>query len=61
MKAEQFERRKVLDESLIAPILIMYESDAMIWKKEISRITVVHTDSIKGLFGIKRIGRISNA
>ena len=42
--------------------LLMYCSETMLWKEnERSRIRVVHIDNLRGLLGIRRMDRVSNA
>ena len=51
----------VLHETLLVPVLI-YSSETMLWKeKERSRVRIVQMDNLKGLLGIKRMDRVSNA
>ena len=40
---------------------LLYDSETMIYiERERSRIMVVQMDSVKGLLGIRRIGRVPN-
>ena len=55
----QIECARVLHESLLVPVL-MYGSETAIWK-EGSRIRNVHMDNLRGLLGIKRMDKFSNA
>ena len=48
----------VLYETLLVSGLI-YSSKSMLWKEEISRISVVQID--RGLLGIRRMNRVKNA
>ena len=51
----------VLHETLLAPVH-MYGSEAMLWKeKEKSRIRAAQMDNLRGLLGIRRMDRVSNA
>ena len=49
----------VLHKTLLVPVL-MYGSETMLWKEEISRIRVVQTDNLRGLLGIRRMDSIPN-
>ena len=52
---------RVLQETLLVPVL-MYGSDTMLWKeKERSRIRAIQMDSLRGLLGIRRMDRVPNA
>ena len=54
-------RVSILHESLLVPVL-MYGSETVISKeKKRSRIRAVHMDNLKGLLGIMRIYKVSNA
>ena len=51
----------VLHEPLLVPLLI-YDSETMIWKEnERYRIMTVQMDNLRGLLGIKRLDKVSNA
>ena len=50
----------VLHEILLLPVL-MYGSETMLWKEEISIIMAVQMDNIRGLLGIRRMDRVPNA
>ena len=42
--------------------VLMYGGDTMLWnEKEIPRIRSVHMDNLRGLLGIRRMDRVSNA
>ena len=57
----QLECARVLDETLLVPVL-MYGSDTMMWKEEERfRIRAVQMDKIRSLLGIRRMDRVSNA
>ena len=57
----QLECARVLHETLLVPVL-MYGSETMLWKeKEKSRVRAVQMDNLRGLLGIRRMGRIPNA
>ena len=57
----QLECARVLDESLLAPVL-MYGSKRMIWKEnERSIIKAIHKDNLRALLDIKRMDKVSNA
>ena len=58
----QLECARVLHETLLIPVL-MYFSETMLWKeKERSRIrAVLQMDNLRGLLGIRRMGRVTNA
>ena len=57
----QIECARILQETLLVPVL-MYGSDTMLWeKKERSRIKVVQLDNLRGLLGIRRMDRVPNA
>ena len=57
----QLECSRVLDESLLVPIL-RYSSDTMIWReKERTRIRAVQMDNFRCLLGIRRMGKIPKA
>ena len=51
----QLECARVLNESLLLPVLL-YRTKTMIWKKERSRIRAVQMDNLRGLLGIRRLG-----
>ena len=54
----QLEFPRVLNESLMVPVLT-YGSEIMIWKKkEKSRIRAVQKDNLKGLLGIRRLDKV---
>ena len=50
----------VLHETLLVPVL-MYSSETMLWKEEISRIRAVQVDNLRGLLGIRRMDKVPNA
>ena len=50
----------VLHETLLVPVL-MYGSETMLWKEEISRIRAVQVDNLRGLLGIRRMDKVPNA
>ena len=51
----------VLHETLLVPVLT-YGNETMLWKeKERSRIRAVQMDNLRGLFGVRRMGRVPNA
>ena len=51
----------VLYGTLLAPVL-MYGNETMLWKeKERSRISAVQMYNLRGLLGIRRLNRVSNA
>ena len=57
----QFECGKVMQESLLVPVLT-YGSEIMIWReKEKSRIRAVQMDNLRGLLGIRRMDKVLNA
>ena len=57
----QLECARVLDESLLMPVL-MYGSETMIWKEmERSRIRAVRVANLRGFLGIRRIDKVPNA
>ena len=57
----QLESSRVLLETLLIPIL-MYGSETMLWKKkERPRIRAEQMDNLRGLLGIRRMGRAPNA
>ena len=57
----QLECARVLDETLLVPVL-RYDSQIMLWKeKERSRIRAVHMENLRGLLGIMRMDRVPNA
>ena len=57
----QVECARELHETLLVPVL-MYGSETMLWReKERSRVMAVQMDNLRGLLGIKRMDRISNA
>ena len=57
----QIECARVLYETLLAPVLT-YGSETMLWKeKERPRIKTAYMDSLRGLPGIRRMGRVPNA
>ena len=41
--------------------VFMYGSETMIWKEKRSRISAVQMDNLRGLLGIRRMCRVSNA
>ena len=50
-----------MHETLFVPVLT-YGSETMLWKeKERSRIRAVQMDNLRGLLGVRRIGRFPNA
>ena len=53
----------VLESNCILLVLVfMYGSETVLWKeKEISRVRAVEMDNLRGLLGIRRIYRVSNA
>ena len=54
----QLDCARVLHMSLLVPVL-MYGSDTTIWKeKEKYRIKAVQMDNLRGLLGIKRMGKV---
>ena len=56
----QLECAKVLHEPLFMFVL-MHGSETMIWKeKERSRIRAVQIDNLRGLLGIRRLGKVPN-
>ena len=57
----QLQCTKVLNETLLVPVL-MYGSETMIWKEEErSRIRAVRMDKIRSLLGIRKMDRVPNA
>ena len=51
----------VLHETLLVPVL-KYGSETMLWKeKKRSRVRAVQMDNLRGLLGIRRMGRTLNA
>ena len=57
----QHECARVLQETLLVPVL-MYGSETLVWEeKERSRINAVHIDNLKGLLGIRRMDSVLNA
>ena len=40
---------------------LMYGSETMLWKKEISRVRAVRLDNLRGLLGIRMMDIIPNA
>ena len=56
----QLEFARVFHETLLVPVLV-YSSETTLWKKEISRIRAVLMDNLRGLLGIRRMGRVPNA
>ena len=56
----QLECAKVWHEKLLVPIL-MYGSESMLWKEEISRVKAVQMDNLRVLLDIRRIDRVPNA
>ena len=56
----QIECAKVLHETLLVPVLT-YCSETMLWKNERSTIRAVQMDNLRGLLGIRRMGRVPNA
>ena len=60
VRSLQLECARVLHDLLLVAVLI-YSSDIMIWKKERSRIMAVQMDNLRGLLGIRRIDKVSNA
>ena len=57
----QLQCARVLNETLLVPVLI-YGSETMLWKKkERSRIMAVQMYNLRGLLGIKRMDRVPNA
>ena len=56
----QFECARVLHESLLVPVL-MYGSETMIRRKrERSRVSSLHMDSLRGLLDVKRMDSVLN-
>ena len=56
----QLECARVLNESLLVPILT-YDSVTMIWReKKKSRVRAVQMDSLRGLLGIRRMDKVPN-
>ena len=52
---------QLLHETLLIPIL-MYGSETILWnEKESSRIIAVQRNNLRGLLGIRRMGRVQNA
>ena len=50
----------VLQETLLLPVL-MYDIEILIWReKDRSRIRAAQMDNLRGLLGIRRMGRIPN-
>ena len=57
----QLEYARVLHKGLLVPVLL-YGRETMIWReKEESRIKGVKMDNLRGLLGVNRIDRVSNA
>ena len=56
-KGLQLECARVVHKSLLVPVL-MYGSEALVWKKENSRIRVVQMDNLKGLLGIRKMDKV---
>ena len=57
----QLECARVLHQALIVPVLT-YGSETMLWKeKKRPRIRAAQMDNLRGLLGIKRMNRVSNA
>ena len=57
----QLECARVLHESLLVTVLT-YRSETMIWReKERSRILAIQMDNVRGLLGIRRMGKVPNA
>ena len=51
----------VLHETLLVPVF-MFDNETMLWKeKERSRVRAVQMDNLRGLLGIRRMGRVPNA
>ena len=55
----QLECTRILQETLLVPVL-MYGSETMLWNKERSRIKAVQMDNLRGLLGIRRMGKFPN-
>ena len=52
---------RVLNESLMVPVLT-YGSETVLWReKERSRIMVAQMDNLRGLLGIRRMDKVPNA
>ena len=56
----QFECARVFRKVLPVPVLL-YGGETMVWRKETSNIRPVQMDNLKGMLGIRRINRVSNA
>ena len=56
----QLECTRVFHGTLFVHVL-MYCSDTMIWKKGRSRIRAEKMDNLRGLLGIKRMDKVTNA
>ena len=57
----QLECARVLHETLLVHVLT-YGTETILWKeKERSRIRVVQVDNLRGLLGIRRMDKVSNA
>ena len=57
----QLQCARVLHEILVVPVL-MYGIKTMLWQeKEYSRVRVVQVDNLRGLLGIRRMDKVSNA
>ena len=57
----QLECVRVLDKTLLVPVLT-YGSETMLWKEnERSGIRSLQMDNLRGLIGIKRMNRVPNA
>ena len=55
----QLECARVLHESLLMPVLT-YDTETMIRKEERSRIRAVQMDNLRGLLGIRKMGKVPN-
>ena len=61
IRSLQLECARVLNESLLVPVLT-YGSETMTWReKERSRIRAVQMDILRGLLGIRRMYKVPNA
>ena len=57
----QLKCARVLNETLLVPVL-MYGTETVLWMgKEISRVRAVQVDSLRGLLRIRRMDRVQNA
>ena len=55
----QLKCERVLHETLFV-LVLMYSSETMLWKEEISRISVVRMVNLRGLLGIMRMNGVPN-